>query len=54
MSGKENRKVKKSTLKKIMPYIGRYKLYVVMSLIFAAVTVAITLYIPRLQVMPLI
>lgn len=48
MSGKENRKVKKSTLKKIMPYIGRYKLYVVMSLIFAAVTVAITLYIPRL------
>lgn len=48
MSGKDNRKVKKSTLKKIMPYIGRYKLYVVMSLIFAAVTVAITLYIPRL------
>lgn len=48
MSGKDNRKVKKSTLKKIMPYIVRYKLYVVMSLIFAAVTVAITLYIPRL------
>ena len=45
MNGK---KVKKNTLKKIMPYIGRYKLFVIMSLFFAAVTVAITLYIPRL------
>lgn len=45
MNGK---KVKKNTLKKIMPYIGRYKLFVIMSLFFATVTVAITLYIPRL------
>lgn len=39
---------KKSTIKKIMPYIKRYMVYVILSLLFAAVTVAITLYIPKL------
>ncbi len=39
---------KKSTLKKIIPYIKKYMFFVVMSLIFAAVTVGLTLYIPKL------
>ena len=39
---------KKSTIKKIIPYIKRYMLFVVMSLIFAAATVGLTLYIPKL------
>lgn len=39
---------KKSTIKKIMPYIKRYMVFVVMSLIFAAGTVGLTLYIPKL------
>lgn len=39
---------KKSTIKKIMPYIKRYMFFVVMSLIFAAGTVGLTLYIPKL------
>lgn len=39
---------KKSTIKKIIPYIKRYMVFVVMSLIFAAGTVGLTLYIPKL------
>ena len=39
---------KKSTIKKIIPYIKRYMFFVVMSLIFAAATVGLTLYIPKL------
>ena len=39
---------KKSTIKKIIPYIKRYMFFVVMSLIFAATTVGLTLYIPKL------
>ena len=39
---------KKSTIKKILPYIKRYMFFVVMSLIFAAATVGLTLYIPKL------
>ena len=39
---------KKSTIKKIIPYIKRYMFFVVMSLIFAAGTVGLTLYIPKL------
>lgn len=39
---------KKSTIKKIMPYIKRYMVFVIMSLIFAAGTVGLTLYIPKL------
>lgn len=39
---------KKSTLKKIIPYIKKYMFFVIMSLIFAAVTVGLTLYIPKL------
>ena len=39
---------KKSTIKKIIPYIKRYMFFVIMSLIFAAATVGLTLYIPKL------
>ena len=39
---------KKSTIKKIIPYIKRYMFFVVKSLIFAAATVGLTLYIPKL------
>lgn len=38
----------KGTLKRIFSYIGRYKLLLPLSLLFAAVTVAFTLYIPIL------
>ena len=49
MSNDLNKSVKKkSTIKKIIPYIKRYMFFVVMSLIFAAATVGLTLYIPKL------
>ena len=38
----------KKTLKKVMKYIKKYRVRVVMSLIFAAVTVITTLYLPIL------
>lgn len=38
----------KGTLKKVFSYIGKYKYYLLLSLIFAAVSVGITLYIPIL------
>ncbi len=38
----------KNTIKKVLQYIKRYWGFVIMSLIFAAVTVALTLYIPYL------
>ena len=38
----------KSTLKRILDYIGSYKWLVVLSLVLAAVTVATTLYAPIL------
>ena len=39
---------KQSTLKKVLKYIGRYKLLLPVTLLFAAVTVALTLYVPIL------
>lgn len=38
----------KSILKKVFSYIGKYKYYLLLSLVFAAVSVGITLYIPIL------
>lgn len=38
----------KETLKKILSYIGKYKYYLVISMILAAVSVALTLYVPIL------
>ncbi len=37
-----------STMKKVLGYIGRYKLLLPVSMLFALVTVALTLYIPKL------
>lgn len=45
----ENKKKSQSTtLKKVLKYIKRYKWYLILSLLFAVVTVAATLYIPVL------
>lgn len=40
--------VKKSIIKKVLSYIGKYKIYLFLSIFFAAVSVAMTLYIPIL------
>ena len=37
-----------STMKKVLGYIGRYKLLLPVSMLFALITVALTLYIPKL------
>lgn len=42
------KKISKSTLKKILFYVGRYKIHLFFSIILAAVSVAMTLYIPVL------
>lgn len=38
----------KSTLKKVFRYLGKYRIYLILSLVLASVTVALTLYIPKL------
>ena len=40
--------MQKDTIKKVLNYIKKYKVLVALSLIFAAVTVALTLYVPIL------
>ena len=37
-----------STLKKVLKYIGRYKFFLPVTLLFALITVALTLYVPIL------
>ncbi|MCI8466225.1 MAG: ABC transporter ATP-binding protein [Lachnospiraceae bacterium] len=44
----QKKKAEKGTMKKVLRYIKRYWFFVLMSLIFAAATVALTLYIPIL------
>ena len=39
---------KERTLKKVLRYIGKYKLLLPLSLLFALITVALTLYLPKL------
>ena len=41
-------KVQKGTLRKVMSYIGKYRLHMVLSVILAGITVALTLYVPIL------
>ncbi len=43
------RKIKTSTIKRVMRYIGRYRFFMIMSVVLALVTVAGQLYIPILQ-----
>ena len=38
----------KQIIKKVLSYIGKYKFYLLFSVIFAAVSVALTLYVPIL------
>ncbi len=46
---KQNKTVnRKGTLKKVLAYISKYKLWIFLSILFAAVTVALSLYIPIL------
>ncbi|MDE7308591.1 MAG: ABC transporter ATP-binding protein, partial [Lachnospiraceae bacterium] len=39
---------KDGTLKKIFCYIKKYNLFLILSLVFAAISVALTLYVPLL------
>ena len=45
---KNDKKYQPETLKKVLSYIQAYRIYLALSLIFAVVTVASTLYIPVL------
>lgn len=36
------------TLKKVFRYLGRYRIFAVFSILLAAVSVALTLYVPKL------
>ncbi len=42
------KKVQKGTLKKVLHYIGRYRLLLTLSILFSAISVALTLYVPIL------
>ena len=45
----EKKKTKQSeTLKKVFRHLGRYRIFVVFSILLATVSVALTLYIPKL------
>lgn len=43
---KEKNKMNKQTMKKVFAYIGKYKFYLLFSVILAGVSVALTLYVP--------
>ena len=44
----EKKKADKGTFKKVMTYIGKYRLLMFLSIVMAALTVALTLYVPVL------
>ena len=56
MGGQENRSGQKTTILKVLHYIRKYWIYLVLSIVMAAVTVTLTLYLPILtgQVIDLI
>ena len=45
---KKNSAKQRETLKKVIRYLGKYRIYLVFAILLAAVTVALTLYIPKL------
>ena len=47
-SADQKRKSQSATLKKVFRYLGKYRILVVFSILLAAVSVALTLYIPKL------
>ena len=44
----DKKKADKDTFKKVMTYIGKYRLLMFLSIVMAALTVALTLYVPVL------
>lgn len=48
MGGQENRSSQKATILKVLHYIRKYWIYLVLSIVMAAVTVTFTLYLPIL------
>lgn len=44
----QNKSGQGKTLKKVFQYLGRYRIFVVFSILLAAVSVALTLYVPKL------
>lgn len=48
MGGQENRNSQKATILKVLHYIRKYWIYLVLSILMAAVTVTLTLYLPIL------
>lgn len=48
MRKQERNSSQKATVTRIIRYIGRYRIYLYLSLILAVVTVLLTLYIPKL------
>ena len=47
-TNKENTDRQSETLKKVFRYLGKYRIYLVFTILLAAVTVALTLYVPKL------
>jgi len=48
MTGKEKKKIRWNTVKEVLHYIRRYRFLLVLSVLLAAVTVVLTLYVPIL------
>lgn len=46
-TNKKNEK-QSETLKKVLRYLGKYRIYLVFTILLAALTVALTLYVPKL------
>ena len=49
---KKNKQIKKAnqikTIKKVLQYLGKYRIFLIFSILLAALSVALTLYIPKL------
>ena len=52
MADKKNAQVRKTnqikTIKKVLQYLGKYRIFLIFSILLAALSVALTLYIPKL------
>ena len=44
----ENKKNQTQTIKKVFHYLGKYRIFVVISILMAMASVALTLYVPKL------
>ena len=50
----QNKETQMQTIKKVFHRLGKYRIYLILSLILAFITVALTLYIPNCPVWQLI